>query len=386
MFTPDEIPDIKSRIIYRVAEDQRLLEELRADVRPMASESRTIKPRTATSISLVASDGGNNQIAFDPFYLQLVRVVDSCGKKLFLDLISHSTDTEALSKEQFNKKEGPTPLGKMMTDLEVDPPLLSELCYAIPSPELIKKHPEKINPSWVQAYRDLCEWAVLYDLIRNTTFSNNTLIVKDGPLRNALINRKYFTKWKQLIGDTIDNIYQKDRRRVFLVGLFKHSKVFTRYQLAMSLEQTLPPGEPRYVRVPRELEAKSYLWEEFSYNLGPEGSGREAPNYVAGDLYFVRFGPRSGDPVWAVDIYSRQKDFASEIFGYLLADAINGFPVPFYPRCLQQAHEHAEVVGFDYDILQEEIVKAIRNSLPVEKQMIMEALRFNTDVSMRRYQ
>jgi hypothetical protein len=154
----------------------------------------------------------------------------------------------------------------------------------------------------------------------------------------------------------------------------------------MSLEQILPAGEPRYVRVPRELEAKSYLWEEFTYSMGPEGSGKEAPNYVAGDLYFVRFGPRSGDPVWAVDIFSKQNDFAPEIFGYLLADAINGFPVPYYPRCLQQAHEHAEVVGFDYDILQEEIVKAIRNTLPADKQMIMEALRFNTDVSIRRYE
>jgi hypothetical protein len=44
----------------------------------------------------------------------------------------------------------------------------------------------------------------------------------------------------------------------------------------------------------------------------------------------------------------------------MLADSINGFPIPFYPACLQKAHENAALVDFDFDILQDQIYDAIR--------------------------
>ncbi len=387
MFTVDEIPELQELVSTRIKEDQRLLDQLRAEVRPMASETRAIKPRSVTSVSLVASDGGNNKLSFDPYYIQLIRVVDSYGKRLFLDTTSHTTDTDKLSRAQFDKRGEPrTALGRMMRDLGVNPPILSELCPMIPSANKMRETPEKVSPLWVQSYRDICEWAVLYDMLCYHNFATDTLIVRDGPLRSKLFGKNYFVRWRNKVDEAIQKIYRRDKRRVFLVGVFKHSKVYERYQLALALEQVIPPGEPRYVRVPRDLEAKAYVWPEYARGVETEGENREAPKFVAGDMFFVRFGPRSGDPIWAVDIFSRQSSMAQEIFGYLLADAIEGFPVPFYPRCLQNAHEHAEVVGFDYDILQDEIVKSIRDNLPDDLKTIIDTLRLNTNVSNKRYE
>ena len=43
-------------------EDHQILDELRSDVRPLIGKTNRIKPQTTTSISLVGTDGGNNQI------------------------------------------------------------------------------------------------------------------------------------------------------------------------------------------------------------------------------------------------------------------------------------------------------------------------------------
>jgi len=207
MFTLDEIHELQELVNARIQEDQKLLDELRAEVRPLASEARIIKPRTVTSVSLVASDGGNNKLYFDPFYIQLIRVVDSYGKRLFLGTISQTTDTDKLSRYQFNEKGEPiTPLGIMMKDLGVDPPLLSELSPMIPKSNIIRETPEKVSPSWVQVYRDICEWAVLYDLLCHHTFATDTLIVRDGPLRSKLFAKDYFLKWRRKVEEAIDNI------------------------------------------------------------------------------------------------------------------------------------------------------------------------------------
>src|SRR5690606_32790260 len=134
-------------------------------------------------------------------------------------------------------------------------------------------------------------------------------------LRSKLFRGEYFIRFRENIEKRIKEIYERDRRKVYLVGIAKRSKVISRYQLAMMLENVFPDGEPRYVRVPRDLEKKVYIWSE--YARGAETTEGEAPKFVAGDMYLVRFGKRSGDPIWAVDILSSQTDQAQEILGYL---------------------------------------------------------------------
>jgi hypothetical protein len=383
VFDHETLAALQKAVRERTEADRRLLDELRGEVRPLATSVRTIKPRGTTSVSLVASDGGNNKLVFDPFTVQLVRVVDSYGKELFFDVISPTTDTDKISAGQFNSDGSPkTALGRMMKDLG-DLKSLTALSHMIPDGKKMREEPHRVSPSWVLVYRDLCEWAVLYDRICYHTFASDTLIVRDGLLRSKLFRGELFVEFRKKLEAAIMRIREKDRRWVYLVGIAKHSTVLTRYHLALTIEKVMPPGDARYVKVPREIEAKAYVWPEWARGAEAEGEG-EAPKNVAGDMYLVRFGKAKGDPIWAVDIFSCQKNKDSEIFGYLLADAIDGFPVPFYPRCLQKAHEFAEIVDFDLTILQDVVFKAVRGLVP--DGAVIDEFMLNVDASARRYE
>ncbi len=101
----------------------------------------------------------------------------------------------------------------------------------------------------------------------------------------------------------------------------------------MALEDALPARTARYVRVPRGLEEKVYKWKEFARGAeegqSADNESREPPKFVIGSMFLVRFGPERHDPIWAIDLLESQVREAGEIFGYLLQDAIEGFPVPF---------------------------------------------------------
>jgi hypothetical protein len=75
---------------------------------------------------------------------------------------------------------------------------------------------------------------------------------------------------------------------------------------------------------------------EYARGMEMLGEAGEEPKFVAGTMHLVRFGAHQGDPIWPVDIFDPQAERAAEVFGYLLRDAIDGFPVPLYPRCLFQ--------------------------------------------------
>jgi hypothetical protein len=75
MFDPETIKELKNRIADCIGADQGILDTLRAEIKPLRSATRRIQPRATTSISVVGTDGGNNQLQFDPFLIQIVRVV-----------------------------------------------------------------------------------------------------------------------------------------------------------------------------------------------------------------------------------------------------------------------------------------------------------------------
>lgn len=359
MLEPDSYAKLAEVIQACVEADRELLDTIRREIAPLKGSVRRIHSRRATAVSFVATDGGSNQLRFDPFLIQLVRVVDSSNNQYCLEAVTPNTPLKVLEERHLDVSgRGKTPLGRMMEFLGVRH--LNEL-----SPQIHPPSPDKpVSQSWVGVYRELTEWAVLFDVLKKD-FATDTLLIFDGLLRSKVFEQDLFKKLLEGMEARIEE-QRKSQRKLFLVGIAKHSKVLDRYRLAMRLERVLDTTYPAYVEVPRNLEMKAYVWSEYARGNEVAQEGGEANKFVGGKMFLVKFGPGRYDPIWPVDIFEPQKAQAQEILGYLLADAQTGFPVLHYPASLQKAHEHAALVDFDFQVLQDEIFDAIRRSLGEE--------------------
>lgn len=379
MIDPATQAQLKDAIADCIGADRGVLDVLREEIRPLKTATRRIQPRATTSISLVGTDGGNNQLQFDPFLIQLVRVVDSSNNEYCVEAVSPTTPTKKLDAYQFNADATPrTALGEMMTYLGINS--LPKLSHMIRPADA----GAPVSPSWVQVYRELVEWAILFSILKKD-FGTDTLIVCDGLLRSKVFAGDLFLRLMQGMQERIDAQWTRSRRRIFLAGVAKHSKVLSRYRLAMALEGVLQTDYPAYVEVPRDVEERAYVWSEFARGADRMGEGGELNKFVGGKMFLVKFGSHRRDPIWPVDVFEPQKDKAQEILGSMLADAINGFPVPYYPRCLQKAHENAALVDFDFDILQDFIYEGVRDSLGVDAATLDVFQLQDADPAQRRY-
>jgi hypothetical protein len=241
------------------------------------------------------------------------------------------------------------------------------------------------SPSWVQVYRELVEWAILFRIIRTKDFGTDTLILFDGLLRSKVFAGEYFRRYLSGLREAIERHAMASRRKIYLAGMAKHSKVLSRYRLAMALENVMTTEYPAYVEIPRDIEEKAYVWSEYARGDEQVVSDGEVNKFVGGKMFFVKFGSGSRDPIWPVDIFGPQVSEAPTIFGCLLADAANGFPVPHYPLCLQRAHEHAALVDFDFDILQDQVFDGLRAVLAQDSPMLDIFRLQDADPAQRRY-
>lgn len=380
MIEAESLGKLKREVEARIEADRRVLDELRAEIRPLRAATRRIQPRSTTSVSLVAADGGNNRIEFDPFLVQLVRVVDSSNNEYCLEAVTPTTDIEALGASQFDESGAPaTALGDLMAFLGVKTlPKLSHMIH-----EAKEGRPRSTN--WVLTYRSLVEWAILFSIVRTKDFATDTLIVVDGLLRSKLFAGDGFTRMMSGMKVAIAEKYRTQRRRIYLCGVAKHNAVLQRYRLAMALEGVLTCEYPAYVEIPRVIEQKAYTWSEWARGADVEEEGSEPNRFVGGKMFFVKFGRGKRDPVWPVDIFEPQASEAQQILGYLLSDAIEGFPVAHYPRCLQKAHENAALVDFDFDLLQDQVLNGLRAALGNEAP-VLEVFRLqDQDPASQRY-
>jgi hypothetical protein len=379
MLDPKSQNDLKDAIGECIGADASVLDALRNEIRPLKSLVRRVQPRATTSISLVGTDGGNNQLQFDPFLVQMIRVVDSSDNQYCLEVVSPTTPIGRLVRRHLDEAGAPmTALGEMMSFLGIKS--LPDLSHMIRPND----GGRPVSPSWVQVYRELVEWGVLFALLKKD-FGTDTLIVCDGLLRSKVFAKDLFARLRIGIKDRIDAQRTRSKRKIYLAGVSKHSKVLTRYRLAMALEGVMQVDYPAYVEVPRDIEERAYVWSEFARGDEQADQGGEANKFVSGKMFLVKFGSSRRDPIWPIDIFEPQVADAQIMLGSMLADAIDGFPVPHYPRCLQKAHENAALVDFDFDILQDYICEGVRGSLGVQAPTL-DAFRLqDADPAQKRY-
>ena len=379
MINAANFDELRRQITAQVRADERTLVDLRETIAPLQAHVRRIQRRTTTAVSLVATDGGENQVHFDPFLIDLVRVVDSSSNEYCLEVISPTTPLAEVEARQFGPGGAPvTPLGRMMDFFGV-----RELRHLSP---MIESHNGRrpTNAGWIRAYRELVEWAVLFAIVREKDFGSDTVIIFDGLLRSLKFSGDLFPKLIAGIGDAIDH-HRRSRRNIYVAGIAKRSKVLDRYRLAMGLEAVMTGTFASYVEVPRIIEQSVYRWSDYARGDDQVEPGTEINRFVGGKMFFVKFGSHRHDPVWPIDILQRQVAEAPVIFGSILADAENGFPVPLYPRCLQKAHEFAAMVDFDRIILQDTILASIRDVLGAEAPALDAYRVQDADPARRRY-
>jgi len=332
-----------------------LLDDLLDEIAPLERSQNRIHPRSTTSVSMVGTDGGNNELRFDPFLVQIIRVVDSNRNELCLEVVTPTTTVAELDARHFREGQPVTPLGRMMHALGLRS--IADLSFTLRDGTEDKPR----SPSWINVYREVTEWAVLLDMTKKD-YGSDTLIVFDGLLRSKVFKEKLFQKYGELLSEAIDK-QRRSRRNIFIVDLAKHSAVLDRYRLALKIKRILRGDYPCYVRIPRELEQKAYVWSEYARGRGDEGEGGEAAKFVNGVMFFVKFGNKPHDTIWPVDLFEPQADQAPTAFGYLVKDAEEGFPVSVYPRSLQKAHEAAALFGLDMDLLQDIVTDGVRKVL-----------------------
>ena len=375
MLEPQDIETLQGLMRERMGKDVALLDELRDEMKDFNRSIRRIRGYSVNTISIVGTDGGNNNLRFDPFIVHVIRVVDSNNKEYYMDVITPTTSVDELENRIKSRND---PLKDMMESLEVSS--ITQLTTMIKK----LKPGEAVSPSWINVYRELVEWATLFSLIKNNDFISDTLIVFDGLLRSKVFSKGMFYNLKTKIIETIKEKEIKSHCRIFVVGVAKHSKVLDRYNMVMCIDGVMKTKYPCYGAVPRSMEENSYIWSEYARDDEAEGKN-EVNNFVAGKMFLVKFGNSPNDPIWPVDILTSQEKDSDEILGYLLNDAALGFPIPWYPMCLQKAHENSALVDFDMDIIQGQIIDSIRESVGDAGERFDEFLMSNTDIAARRY-
>jgi len=351
-----DLDALRTRIREAQLTNDPILATFREFARRLKQDIKPLRPYSVNAVSFVSADGGDNRLTFNPSVIELVRVVDSRGNECALDAVPNTAALAELEKRvQPGSPNVVEPLQRLCADLGVGLRHLSYLLRAAGTPGK--------STGAIRCYRDIVEWAVLYDLVTHPAvqWGSDTILVRDGLLRTKSFTRSVFPKMDSKIREGVAR--HKNRNvRLSLVGVAKQSAVLGKLALALELEATFHRDYPCYVRVPMEIEEDCYnfdrTWLDTYETSEPDDRGRKLYQSF-GNLFLVKFGDRQLDPVWPVDVAEWQVPEADKILGQLTVDAQQGFPIPDYPMCIQRAHDFAKITGLEVEVLQDMLIEAM---------------------------
>jgi hypothetical protein len=373
--------EIKKRVFDAYKNEEPILYEFREFAKRLKNDVKPIRPYSVNAVSFVSSDGGDNRLYFNPATVELVRVVDSLGNQCALDAIASNSKPSDLNTRVDTKSPLLVqPLLKLCQDLNTDVVGLSYLLKGLGEPGK--------STGAVRIYRDIVEWAVLYDLMKYREWGSDTIIVREGMLRTKSFRRDIFPKLDQLIRKAYKD-HKNNNITVSMVGVAKQNAVLSRLAVALELEETFHKPYPCYVQVPKDIEEKCYNYDKTWLDTLETSQPNEEGHYLyqsMGKLFLVKFGNRPFDPVWPVDIAEWQVSEADKIIGQLTKDAQPGFPIPDFPMCVQKAHDFAKVNGLEVDILQDILFDGITQNLtPTEKEKVLRIKLLGQNLTNIRY-
>ena len=344
---------------------------------------KPLRSFSVNAVSFVSADGGDNRLSFNPSVIELIRVVDSRGNECALDAVASTAQPSELNERGASGNANTVvPLQRLCAALKKNVTGLSYLLGGLGN--------DGKSTGAMRAYRDIVEWAVLFDLVSNPAiqWGGDTILVRDGLLRTKTFKREVFPEFDTLLRAGVDS-HTKRNVQLSIVGVAKQSAVLSRLAMALELEATFHRPYPCFVRVPREIEEECYhfdrTWLDTLETAEPTDDGRMLYQSM-GSLFLAKFGDHPMDPVWPVDVASWQEPNADRILGQLTVDAQQGFPIPDYPMCIQKAHDFAKMTGLEMVVLQDLLMEGMCQSLTEEQRERLYRMRYlGQSLADRRY-
>lgn len=378
-----DIQELRARVQAAYKADDPLLEKFRGYARRLRDQIKPLKTYSVNAVSFVSTDGGDNRLVFNPAIVELVRVVDSRGNQCALDAIASTANLQELEERAIaGAPKAVAPLQRLCSDLGLTLRGLSYLIRGMGNPGK--------STGAIRCYRDIVEWAVLYDLVANPAlqWGGDTILVRDGLLRTKSFKREVFPEIDAKMRAAIA-AHAKRNVVLSLVGVAKQSAVMGRLAVALELESTFHRDYPCYVKVDEDIEADCYnfdrTWLDTFETSEPDDEGRRLYQAL-GKLFLAKFGDRPLDPAWPVDIAEWQIASADKILGQLTVDAQQGFPIPDYPMCIQRAHDYAKLTGIEVEVLQDLLVEGMSQGLtPEESERLLRMKHLGRSLAALRY-
>jgi hypothetical protein len=378
----DNFEELKKRVYNAYQHENPVIDKFRIYARQLKNDVKQIRSYSVNAVSFVSADGGDNRLFFNPAIIELVRVVDSRGNQCALDAIAgNSKSSDFDLRANSGSPLLVDPLRKLCDDLKLSVLGLSYLLKSIDEPGK--------STGAIRTYRDIVEWAVLYDLIKYREWGSDTIIIREGMLRTKSFKLTVFPLIDQQIREACEKHNKEKKINISIVGVAKQSAVLSNLAVALELEETMHKDYPCYVKVPRNIESDCYNFDntwletDSTVEVGEDGKKR----YQSfGSLYLAKFGDRPFDPVWPVDIAEWQTNDADRILGQIQFDARPGFPIPDFPMSVQKAHDFAKVNGLEVSVLQDILFEGITQKLtPTEKEKVLRMKHLGQNLTNIRY-